>query len=149
ELTVPAQTCVAVVGESGSGKTTLARCITGLQQQGTGEMTFHGAPLAWGARRRPQQVLRRIQDVFPNPYASLTPRKPVGQIVSQPLEHFLNLSRDERLARVVQVLSDVSLGSGFLSRYPDQLSGGERQRVAIARALVVEPDLLVCDEVTS
>jgi len=149
ELTVPPQSCVAVVGESGSGKTTLARCITGLQHKGTGEMTFQGAPLAWGARRRPQQVLRRIQYVFQNPYTSLNPRKTIGQIVSQPLEHFLDLSRDERYARVVRVLNDVSLGSGFLSRYPDQLSGGERQRVAIARALAVEPDLLVCDEVTS
>ncbi len=69
--------------------------------------------------------------------------------MAQPLEHFLQLSYAERSARVSRVLEDVSLGTDFLSRFPDQLSGGERQRVAIARALAVEPDLLVCDEVTS
>ena len=84
-----------------------------------------------------------------NPYSSLNPRKTVGQIVAQPLEQLLGLGFTERSERVIGVLEDVWLGSDFLSRYPDQLSGGERQRVAIARALVVEPDLLVCDEVTS
>jgi peptide/nickel transport system ATP-binding protein len=149
DLNVPAESCVAVVGESGSGKTTLARCIVGLHRNWTGDITFEGAPLAASARDRPQQVLRRVQYVFQNPYTSLNPRKTVGQIVAQPLEQFLRLSYRERSQRAAQALADVSLGGDFLSRYPDQLSGGERQRVAIARALVVEPDLLVCDEVTS
>ena len=148
-LTVPPQSCVAIVGESGSGKTTLARCITGLHQDWTGSMTFQGAPLTAGARQRPKQVLKQIQYIFQNPYTSLNPRKTVGQIVAEPLRRFLQLGRDERTERVLTVLGDVSLGDGYLARYPDQLSGGERQRVAIARALVVEPDLLVCDEVTS
>jgi peptide/nickel transport system ATP-binding protein len=148
-LEVPPQSCVAIVGESGSGKTTLARCITGLHQNWTGEMTFQGEPLARGARRRPKPVLKQIQYIFQNPYTSLNPRKTVGQIVAEPLRRFLPLSRDERNQRVLRVLDDVSLGDGYLPRYPDQLSGGERQRVAIARALVVEPGLLVCDEVTS
>jgi peptide/nickel transport system ATP-binding protein len=148
-LAVPPQSCVAIVGESGSGKTTLARCITGLHQNWTGSMTFQGAPLTAGVRQRPKQVLKQIQYIFQNPYTSLNPRKTVGQILAEPLGRFLHLSRDERTERVLQVLDDVSLGDGYLSRYPDQLSGGERQRVAIARALVVEPDLLVCDEVTS
>ncbi len=94
-------------------------------------------------------MLKRIQYVFQNPYTSLNPRKTIGQIVAEPLQRFLGLSRGEQAGRVVAALGDVSLGSRFLDRYPDQLSGGERQRVAIARALVVEPDLLVCDEVTS
>jgi peptide/nickel transport system ATP-binding protein len=149
DLDVPSRACVAVVGESGSGKTTLARCIVGLHRNWTGEITLQGVPLAHGARHRPRQALKRIQCVFQNPYTSLNPRKTVGQIVAEPLQRFLGLSRREQTERVVGVLDDVSLGGGFLSRYPDQLSGGERQRVAIARALVVEPDLLVCDEVTS
>jgi peptide/nickel transport system ATP-binding protein len=148
-LDVPPQACVAIVGESGSGKTTLARCITGLHQNWTGELTFAGTRLAPGARQRPKQVLRQIQYIFQNPYTSLNPRKTIGQIIAEPLRRFVTLPRDERTRRVVQVLDDVSLGRDFLGRYPDQLSGGERQRVAIARALVVEPDLLVCDEVTS
>jgi peptide/nickel transport system ATP-binding protein len=90
-----------------------------------------------------------VQYVFQNPYTSLNPRKTVGQIVAQPLEQFLRLRHQERSERAARALADVSLGADFLSRYPDQLSGGERQRVAIARALVVQPDLLICDEVTS
>jgi peptide/nickel transport system ATP-binding protein len=148
-LTVAPESCMAIVGESGSGKTTLARCIVGLHPNWTGSMDFDGTALARGARKRPINVLQRIQYIFQNPYTSLNPRKTVGQIVSQPLEHFFRTSSSEREARVRQVLEDVSLGPDFLNQYPDQLSGGERQRVAIARALVVEPDLLVCDEVTS
>jgi peptide/nickel transport system ATP-binding protein len=148
-LDVPPQACVAVVGESGSGKTTLARCVAGLHSSWTGEISFQGVPLAHGARHRGKDVLQRVQYIFQNPYTSLNPRKTVGQIVAQQLEQFLDLDSRERSARVAQVLDDVSLGRDFLTRYPDQLSGGERQRVAIARALVVEPDLLICDEVTS
>jgi peptide/nickel transport system ATP-binding protein len=148
-LDVPQESCVAVVGESGSGKTTLARCIAGLHSNWTGEITFRGTPLARGARQREKELLKRVQYIFQNPYSSLNPRKTVGQIVAQQLEQFQHLGFRERSARVVQVLEDVSLGEDFLSRYPDQLSGGERQRVAIARALVVQPDLLICDEVTS
>jgi peptide/nickel transport system ATP-binding protein len=143
------ESCLAVVGESGSGKTTLARCIVGLHQSWIGEMSFEGASLVPGARRRPKELLKRVQYIFQNPYTSLNPRKTIGQIVSQPLEHFFDLSLTERSRKVQQVLEDVSLGADFFNRYPDQLSGGERQRVAIARALVVDPDLLVCDEVTS
>ncbi len=149
DLDVPAQGCVAVVGESGSGKTTLARCITGLHRGWTGQAELHGEPLARAARQRPKQALRQVQYVFQNPYTSLHPRKTVGQLVAEPLQRFFRLSRPEQAERVHRVLDDVSLGGRFLSRYPGELSGGERQRVAIARALVVEPDVLVCDEVTS
>ena len=149
DLDVPSGSCIAIVGESGSGKTTLARCIVGLHRDWTGEITLHGSPLAHRARHRPRLVLKQIQCVFQNPYTSLNPRKTIGQIVAEPLQRFLGLSRGAQAGRVVAALGDVSLGSSFLDRYPDQLSGGERQRVAIARALVVEPDLLVCDEVTS
>ena len=149
DLDVPAESCVAVVGESGSGKTTLARCIVGLHGNWTGDIRFEGTSLAASARDRPRQVLRQVQYVFQNPYTSLNPRKTVGQIVAQPLEQYLRLGYRERSQRAARALADVSLGTDFLSRYPDQLSGGERQRVAIARALVVEPDLLICDEVTS
>jgi peptide/nickel transport system ATP-binding protein len=148
-LEVPPRTCVAVVGESGSGKTTLARCVAGLHSNWTGEIAFQGAPLARGARQRDKDVLRRVQYIFQNPYTSLNPRKTVGQIIDQQLEQLTSLSRRDRSARAAHVLDDVSLAADVLSCYPDQLSGGERQRVAIARALAVEPELLICDEVTS
>jgi peptide/nickel transport system ATP-binding protein len=149
DLDVPPQSCVAVVGESGSGKTTLARCVVGLHAGWTGEITFDGARLDPGLRGRPKATSRRIQYIFQNPYASLNPRKTVGQIVAQPAGELLGLSFSERAERAAAALAEVSLAPEFLHRYPDQLSGGERQRVAIARALVVEPDLLICDEVTS
>ncbi len=148
-LEVAPQACVAIVGESGSGKTTLARCVAGLHSNWTGEIIFQGTPLARGARQRDKDVLRRVQYIFQNPYTSLNPRKTVGQIIDQQLEQLAGLSRRDRSARVVGVLEDVSLGPDLLSCYPDQLSGGERQRVAIARALAVQPELLICDEVTS
>ena len=149
DLHIEPEQCVAIVGESGSGKTTLARCVVGLHVSWTGDVRLGGELLAKGCRRRTKGSLQRIQYVFQNPHASLNPRKTVGQIVEQPLEHFSNLPPLERERRVVAVLEDVSLSREFLGRYPDQLSGGERQRVALARALVVEPELLVCDEVTS
>jgi peptide/nickel transport system ATP-binding protein len=149
DLDVYPESCTAIVGESGSGKTTLARCIVGLHPNWTGDMTFKGSRLANGMRQRQKDVLKQIQYIFQNPYTSLNPRKTIGQILSEPLEHFFKIPADERRARVTRVLEDVSLGLDFLGRYPTQLSGGERQRVAIARAIVVEPDLLVCDEVTS
>ncbi len=149
DLDVPKRSCVAVVGESGSGKTTLARCVVGLHSNWSGEMRLEQEPLSAGTKGRSLKALRRIQYVFQNPYTSLNPRKTIGQLIAQPLEHYFNLSNAEQNNRVLGALEDVSLGSQFLNRYPDQLSGGERQRVAIARALVVEPDLLICDEVTS
>jgi peptide/nickel transport system ATP-binding protein len=148
-LTLPPRQCLAVVGESGSGKTTLARCIVGMHSNWSGEATFEGAALPRGVRSRPRKLLQSIQYIFQNPYGSLNPRKTIGQLVEQPLREFMSLTAPERASRVEAALEDVSLGSAYLDRYPDQLSGGERQRVAIARALVVEPRLLVCDEVTS
>jgi len=146
---LPEDTCVAVVGESGSGKTTLARCIIGMHTNWQGSIRYEGNGLPNGARQRGKDVLKKIQYVFQDPYTALNPRKTVGQLVAQPIAHFYGLSRAETDARIVKVLEDVSLSADFLNRYPDQLSGGERQRAAIARALAAEPDLLVCDEVSS
>jgi peptide/nickel transport system ATP-binding protein len=142
------ETCLAVVGESGSGKTTLAQCIVGLHHSWSGDVEFAGSALARSAAERSVDELRRMQYVFQNPYASLNPRKTVGQIIAQPLEHFVGRDPEQR-DRIVRSLLDVALDPDLIERFPDQLSGGERQRVAIARALVVEPELLICDEVTS
>jgi peptide/nickel transport system ATP-binding protein len=148
-LGVGEERCLAVIGESGSGKTTLSRCIVGMHPNWTGSITYRGTELARRSRDRDQDAHRRIQYVFQNPYTSLNPRKTVGQILTELLQHHFDLSFSERSKRVSAVLEEMTLGPEFVSRYPDELSGGERQRVAIARALIVEPDVLVCDEVTS
>ena len=141
--------CLALVGESGSGKTTLARCIAGLHASYTGEMSFRGRPLPPGARARDADMRREIQYVFQSPYSSLNPRKTIAQIIEQPLRHFFSAGGRTAEVACARPSSACSSRPTCLERYPHQLSGGERQRVAIARALVAEPQLLVCDEVTS
>jgi peptide/nickel transport system ATP-binding protein len=141
--------CLAIVGESGSGKTTLARCMIGLHHRWSGEVTLNARPLERSVRARPADAVRAIQYIFQNPYGSLNPRKRVHQILEQPLTRFFSLSADARLRRIIAALEDASLDCDFLSRTPGELSGGERQRVAIARALLVEPQIMVCDEITS
>jgi peptide/nickel transport system ATP-binding protein len=148
-LIVRPRECLALVGESGSGKTTLARCVAGLHVSYTGEMSFRGKPLPAGARARDADTRREIQYVFQSPYSSLNPRKTIAQIIEQPLRHFFSSGGSDSRGRVRAALERVQLSTTCLERYPHQLSGGERQRVAIARALVAEPQLLVCDEVTS
>ena len=151
ELDVQPESCVAVVGESGSGKTTLARCIVGLHSDWTGEITFDGRT-GWPRRPRPAagRPLRRVQYIFQNPYTSLNPRKTVGQIVAQPLEQLLRAAAaGSATERVARVLEDVSLGSDFVGPLPGPALRRGTAAGGIARALVVEPDLLVCDEVTS
>jgi len=149
DLAVRPRECLALVGESGSGKTTLARCIGGLHTAYVGDVTFRGRPLPAGSRARDPEARREIQYVFQSPYNSLNPRKTVGQIIAQPLHQFFSAGGTDARRRTGEALDRVQLSRTVVDRYPHQLSGGERQRVAIARALVAEPQLLVCDEVTS
>jgi peptide/nickel transport system ATP-binding protein len=149
DLEIRHNECVAVVGESGSGKTTLARCVAGLHRQWSGDLRFAGAPLVSVARRRSQAERQGIQYVFQNPYASLNPRRTVGQTIARQLQLFFPGRRRAIAQRVAECLESVALSPRAGQRFPDELSGGERQRVAIARALAAQPQLLVCDEVTS
>ena len=113
-----------MIGESGSGKTTLSRCIVGMHPNWTGTITYRGTELARRSRDRDRDAHRRIQYVFQNPYTSLNPRKTVGQILTELLQHHFELSPSERSKRVSDVLSEMALGPEFVSRYPDELSGG-------------------------
>jgi peptide/nickel transport system ATP-binding protein len=141
--------CLALVGESGSGKTTLARCIAGMHRQLSGSMRFRGIPLAVGSRLRSAELRRRIQYIFQNPYASLNPRRSIGQSIAIALAEFEQVRGAEAESRIAAALESVALPAAAAGRFPHQLSGGQRQRAAIARALILEPELLICDEVTS
>lgn len=141
--------CLAVVGESGSGKSTLGRCLAGLHRPFSGDVLFEGVPLAALAQDRPADVRRRIQLVFQDPDSSLNPYMSIGRIVRRPLRQFFDLPHAEEAARVSELLEQVHLPPSVRDRMPRELSGGEKQRVAIARALAADPELLICDEVTS
>lgn len=143
------QEVVALVGESGSGKTTTSRCIGGLHRDWTGTIALDGAPLATTARQRAVDQRKRVQYIFQNPYLSLNPRRTVEQILLRPLELFGVAHGRAARDRARDLLAQVQLDGQLLRMRAGGLSGGERQRVAIARALAAEPDVLVCDEVTS
>ena len=148
-LAVAAGECVALVGESGSGKTTIARCVAGLHAPAAGRILLDGRPLAARARARSQDERRRLQIVFQNPYDSLNPRHRVGDSIGRPARLLRGLGRREAEAEAARLLERVRLPARLAGRFPGELSGGERQRVAIARALAAQPDLVVCDEITS
>jgi peptide/nickel transport system ATP-binding protein len=141
--------CTAIVGESGSGKTTLARCLVGLHSNWEGEITLNAEPLRKSAREREHEQLRRMQYIFQNPFGSLNPTMTVVENVEEPLRHFERLSPRDRRRKALDILDTVHLGKDFADILPSSISGGERQRVAVARALIVEPEVLVCDEITS
>jgi peptide/nickel transport system ATP-binding protein len=146
---VPRGECTAIVGESGSGKTTLARCLVGLHSDWQGKITLNNQPLRKGAREREHEQLRRMQYIFQNPFGSLNPTMTVIENVEEPLRHFERLSPRDRRRKALDILDTVHLGKDFADILPSSISGGERQRAAVARALVVEPEVLVCDEITS
>lgn len=147
-LTIRKGECLALVGESGSGKTTVSRCIGGLHREWAGVIKFNGEALGAMSRQRTMSQRLGIQYVFQNPYGSLNPRRMVGDSIVRPLI-IGGTTRDVADNLVIEVLDKVNLPSSYATKFPDQLSGGERQRVAIARALISNPDVLVCDEITS
>ncbi len=141
--------CLALVGESGSGKTTIARCIAGLHSPAAGTISLGDTELAAEAHRRSREARRRLQFIFQNPYESLNPRHRIESSIMGAAMTLRGLARDQARAETARALEEVRLPARVATRFPGELSGGERQRVAIARALVADPDLLVCDEITS
>ncbi len=148
-LDVAAGECLALVGESGSGKSTLARCVIGLHSDYDGALRFQGATLPLAAGDRDRDTHRKIQYIFQDPYASLNPRRTVGESIAVAVRHFFPGEGKSVSDTVASALLRAGLAPEMMTRYPAELSGGERQRVAIARALVCKPELLVCDEPTS
>ncbi|MGH6718600.1 MAG: ABC transporter ATP-binding protein [Alphaproteobacteria bacterium] len=140
---------VAVVGESGSGKSTLARVVTGLLPPRAGEVRLDGRVLPPRYARRDRGTLRRIQMIYQMPDVALNPRQTVAEAIGRPLALYLGMDGAKRRVRVAELLDQIGLPADFATRLPGELSGGQKQRVCIARALAAEPDLVICDEVTS
>jgi len=141
----------ALVGESGCGKSTVARLLVGLYAPTRGKVLYDGIDAAEQLQSaRGKALRRRMQMIFQDPYASLNPRWPVWDIISEPLrEHGLVKGDAALKVRVGELLASVGLAAADMHKFPHQFSGGQRQRISIARALATGPEFLVCDEPTS
>jgi ABC-type oligopeptide transport system ATPase subunit len=136
---------LGLVGESGSGKSTTGLALLRLVEPTGGRVVLDGTDVRALSRRELRALRRRMAMVFQDPYASLNPRRTVGDSVREPLEVH-GLHKGDPDGRVRELFSLVGLAEAFIDRHPHELSGGQRQRIGIARALAVEPDLVVLDE---
>jgi len=140
---------VGVIGESGCGKSTLARVIAGLLPAAKGEIQLDGTRLAPGIKERSRDELRKVQIIFQMADTALNPRQTVGKILGRPAEFYRGLKGDKKRRRVAELLQMVELPTDFADRFPQELSGGQKQRINLGRALAADPEVLLCDEVTS
>ncbi len=138
---------VGLVGESGCGKSTLSRILIGVESATSGEVLHEGRPVE--TREEWASLRRDVQYVFQDPYGSLPPRMRIGDVLTDPLRIHGMRDRHERAARAIAMLQEVGMPASAMQRYPSAFSGGQRQRISIARALVLEPRVIICDEIVS
>ncbi|MFM1651853.1 ABC transporter ATP-binding protein [Brevibacillus sp. B_LB10_24] len=149
DLTVYPGETVSIVGESGCGKSTTGRCILRLLEPTEGEILFQGKDILKLNEEQMRTMRRNMQIVFQDPFASLNPRKTIGQILADPLiVHGIGTAA-ERKKQVEEMIEIVGLTKQHLDRYPHEFSGGQRQRIGIARALILKPKLVIADEPVS
>lgn len=149
-LDIPQGQIVALVGESGCGKTTLGRAVLQLEKPTSGSIQLHGQELVGLSARELRPLRPKMQIAFQDPQSSLNPRLLVETTLTEPLKaHGIGANHEERIERAAQILADMQLPRDTLWRYPHEFSGGQRQRIGLARALVLNPEFIVCDEITS
>jgi oligopeptide transport system ATP-binding protein len=148
-FSIPRGKTLGLVGESGSGKSTACRAVLQLTKPTSGSVRFEGHEIAGLSRRQMRPLRREMQMIFQDPYASLNPRKRVGQIVADPLRLQGVASGAEMRRRVQELLERVGLSPEHYNRFPHEFSGGQRQRIGIARALALQPKLVIADEPVS
>lgn len=148
-IRLPRGRTVAIVGESGSGKSTTARVVTGLLPPQKGVVRFNGTAIPPALKARSKDQLRRIQMIYQMADTAMNPRQTVAEIIGRPLAFYHGLRGATLERRVVDLLEQIELPAHFIDRFPSELSGGQKQRICIARALAADPDVIICDEVTS
>lgn len=138
-----------LVGESGSGKSTVGRAIVGLERITAGQIIYEGTDVTATIGKRKSAHKRNVQMIFQDSGASLNPKKQIGQIISEPLHNFEQLSQQEEKKRVLELLEIVGLSEDALQKYPHEFTGGQRQRIALARAVALRPKFVIADEPVS
>lgn len=141
---------LGLVGESGCGKSTLGKVILQLEKATKGAIFYKGKEITSLKSKDLRSLRKDIQLIFQDPYASLNPRKIIGEAIMEPMEvHDIGGSKKQQKEKAMKLLSRVGLESSYFHRYPHELSGGQRQRVGIARTIAMEPKLVICDESVS
>ncbi|MEC9264579.1 MAG: ABC transporter ATP-binding protein [Pseudomonadota bacterium] len=148
-LSIERGSSVGIIGESGCGKSTLARVMSGLLPAAEGDVLLDGKSMRASYRSRSRDNLRKVQFVYQMADTALNPRQRIGDILGRPLEFYHGLRGKKKRERVAELLTLVDLRPEFAQRLPHELSGGQKQRVNLARALAAEPEVMLCDEVTS
>lgn len=142
-------TALGLVGESGCGKTTLGRCILRLVDITSGSIIFDGKDITKIKNKNLRNLRPKMQIVFQDPYSSLNPRLPVGEIIGEAVRTHRIVSKSKYKDYILEIMNSCGLYPEFFSRYPHEFSAGQRQRVCIARAIALKPEFLVCDEPVS
>lgn len=148
-ITIPRGKTLGVVGESGCGKSTFGRVVLRLLEATSGEVLYDGENILNYSKEQMLKMRQKMQIIFQDPYSSLSPRLPIGEIIGEAVKEHNLVPKNEYDAYVDQVMENCGLQPYHKSRYPHEFSGGQRQRICIARALALNPEFIVCDEPVS
>jgi peptide/nickel transport system ATP-binding protein len=148
-FTIERGTTMGLVGESGCGKSTTGRTILKLMDKTDGEVLFNGTEVHSLNKKQLRSIRTKMQIIFQDPYSSLSPRLPVGEIIGEAVKEHNLVSKEEYEEHLNKIMASCGLQSYHKDRYPHEFSGGQRQRICIARALALNPEFIVCDEPVS